>query len=251
MNKDNLIYTAGICAIVIVSLWLINFLDISYPLTIVTTTRSSELSVVGEGKIEAVPDTAYIEAGISVMGAATTEEAQAKIDKINNNIVESVKKLGIQKADIKTSNYSIYPDYNYDNKAANKISGYNGSVSISIKVKDKKITSTVIEEATKAGANQINGLRYAIENPNTLREKARQKAIDNAKLEAEKLAKTLGIKLGKIINIVESGSSSDDGMRPMYAAKSLGMGGMAESAPVLEEGSQTIYSTVTLYFERK
>lgn len=249
MNKENLIYTAGFCAIILVFLWLINILDISYPLTIVTTTRSSELSVVGEGKVEAIPDTAYLEAGISVVGAVTTEEAQSKIDKINNDIVEGVKKLGIQKADIKTSNYSIYPDYNYDNKA-NKISGYNGSVSISIKVKDKKITSKVIEEATKAGANQINGLRYAIENPNTLREKARQKAIDNAKLEAEKLAKTLGIRLGKIVNIVESGSTND-GMQPMYAAKSLGMGGMAESAPMLEEGSQTISSTVTLYFERK
>lgn len=249
MNKDNLIYTAGVCLIILVSLWLINFLDISYPLTIVTTTRSSELSVVGEGKVEAVPDTAYIEAGISIVGAATTQEAQDKIDKINNDIIENVKKLGIKKEDIKTSNYSIYPDYSYEANV-NKIKGYNGSVSISIKVKDKKITSQVIEEATKAGANQINGLRYAIENPNTLREKARQKAIDNAKLEAEKLAKTLGIRLGKIINIVESGSTND-GMPPIYAAKSLGMGGVAESAPVLEEGSQTIYSTVTLYFERK
>jgi uncharacterized protein YggE len=249
MNKDNFIYTAGVCVIILAFLWLVNVLDISYPLTIVTTTRSSELSVVGEGKIEAIPDTAYVEVGISIVGATTTQEAQNKIDKINNAIIENVKKLGIQKEDIKTSNYSIYPDYSYEANV-NKIKGYNGSVSLSIKVKDKKITSQVIEEATKAGANQVNGLRYAIENPNSLREKARQKAIDNAKLEAEKLAKTLGIKLGKIINIVESGSSNDV-IQPMYATKSLGMGGGAESAPVLEEGSQTIYSTVTLYFERK
>lgn len=250
MNKDNLIFTAGFCAIILIFLSLIKFFDISYPLTIVTTTRSSELSVVGEGKVEAIPDTAYVEAGISVIGATTTQEAQDKIDKINNAIIENVKKLGIAKADIKTSNYSINPDYSYDSKD-NKISGYNGSVSVSIKVKDKKIISQVIDEATKAGANQINGLRYAIENPNIFREQARQKAIDNAKLEANKLAKTLGIKLGGIINIVESGSTNDP-IQPMYAKSMNSMGGgAAEIAPTLEEGSQTISSTVTLYFERK
>lgn len=233
----------------VIGLYLIKLLNISYPLTIVNTSRSSELAVVGEGKIEVSPDTAYVDAGISTDNKTTVSEAQNVIDTVNNKIVAALKDLKINKADIKTSNYSVYPNYKYDNNV-NTISGYNGNATIEIKVRDTQLVPKVIEAATKSGANQIQGVRFTVDNPQSYREQARNAAIKNAKEQAQKIAKDLGISLGKITNIVES---SDNGVSPKYDQMMPMAGGGAGGSglPVIEQGSQTLSSTVTLYFEKR
>ncbi len=242
----NVWYGAGTVLVIVVSLFLIKIFDISYPLDIVTTTRSTELSVIGEGQVEAIPDTAYVDAGITVANGQSVDAVQKQIDDVNNKIIQNVSALGIKKADIKTSNYSINPEYNF-NTNQRTISGYTGNATVKVTVKDRSLLSEVVSGVTDAGANQINGIRYEVKNPETYREEARNKAIQNAKDQAQKLAAELGIKLGKITNIVESSPSSPT-LYPVARAVSLNSAG---SGPELEPGSQTISSVVTLYFEKK
>lgn len=251
-NKNFLIKTLLVSLVIIIVLAVVRYFDLSYPLSISNSSVSSELSVVGEGKVEVSPDTAYVDAGITVDNASTVDAAQKELNDKNNAIVDAVKKLGIKKEDIKTSNYSIYPNYNYDNgRNQNRINEYNGNVTISIRVKDVTTTSTVIVEVTKAGANQIQGTRFVVDKPEKYREDARDKAIANAKEQAHKLAKNLGIRLGRVTNIVESVSAPI--YSPQYALKSAApmAGGMGGGSPDIEPGSQTISSVVTLYFEKK
>lgn len=236
-----------IAIIALFTLVIIRVFNISYPVEVTNTSRSSELSVVGEGKVDVVPDTAYVEAGISVIEAKTVAEVQKSIDTANNKIIAAMQKLGIDKKDVKTSNYSINPNYSYENNK-NGITGYNGNANITIKVKNIQQVSQVITEATAAGANQIQGARFSIENPAKYREEARSKAIANAKEQAQKLANTLGIKLGKVTNIIES--SGDSGTPLMYDKMAVGLGG-ASANPQIEPGSQEISSVVTLYFEKR
>jgi len=108
------------------------------------------------------------------------------------------------------------------------------------------LASKVIETATTAGANQIQGSRFVVDKPELYREEAREKAIKNAKEQAEKMAKNLGIKLGKIVNIIESSPSQPIAFYGKAYAEGLGGGG-----PILEQGTQTVTSVVTLYFEKK
>lgn len=233
------------CVIVFIFLFLIKVLDVSYPLTITNTNRSSELSVVGEGKTDAVPDKAVVNVGITVQDVSTVAEAQRIINETNNKLIQAMKKLRIPASDIKTSNYSINPSYSGEPNQG--INGYNGNASTTITVKNTALVSQVLVAATDAGANEVHGVSYSIEDPNKYREEARNKAIENAKEQAEKLAKTLGIKLGKITNIVEA---SPDNVYPLYRAAesaAVGIGGTADIQP----GTQTITSTVTLYFEKK
>jgi uncharacterized protein YggE len=247
MNKNLITSTLAVVGIVFVALVLIDFFHISYPITITSTNRSSELSVVGEGKVDVVPDTAHVNLGISVTNGATVAEVQQTLNQTNNAIVEAMKKLGIQKTDIQTRDYTISPNLDYSVNPP-KQTGFSGSVNIVIKVKNPQLASQAIDAATQAGANQINGTQFTVENPEKYREQAREKAIENAKEQAQKLARNLGIHLGKITNIVES-SGYDGGPIPMMAKSAgLGMGG-ADSANI-EPGSQTISSVVTLYFEK-
>ncbi len=244
-SLQNLVTYSLFLFITLVALYLIKLLDISYPLTISNITRSGELAVVGEGKVDVEPDTAYVDVGIAVSNVESAEKAQNQLSDINNKIIEAMKKLGIEKADIITSNYSVYPNYKYEG-SENRISGYNGNASINIKVKKMELTSKIITQATAAGANTINGTRFSIDQPEKYREQARDKAIENAREQAQKLALKLGIRLGKIVNIVESSPSN---VVPYMRAVGMEAGG--GGGPQIEPGTQTVTSTVTLYFEKK
>lgn len=248
-NKILSTYTL-LLLITVIFLWVINFFDISYPLTVTQKSASGELAVVGVGKVDIVPDTASVDLGIVVADAKTIDEAQNQINKVNNAIVDNLKQLGIDKGDIKTSNYSITPNYDYSRGGSGVITGYNGNTTVTVKVKDTTKLPRVIEAGTKGGANQVMGTNYTVDKPENYQEQARQKAIDNAKEQAQKLASQLGIRLGKVVNIVEA--TNNTGPIPMmYAEKSIGLGGGAAPAPDLQPGTQTITSTVTLYFDKR
>lgn len=229
--------------LLITALVIIKSFNISYPVAVAISVKAPDLSVSGEGKVDAVPDTAFVETGISLSSASTVESAQNSITGANNKIISALEKIGIAKGDIKTSNYSVYPAYSYDQ--GQKINGYNANVTVSIKVKDLQILPRVITEVAGAGANQIQGVRFTIDNPDKLKELARNEAIKNAKDQAKRLSESLGIRLGKITNIVEQNNTVP---YPMYETRALDI--EKGSAPQIEPGTQTVTSSVTLYFEK-
>jgi len=250
-NKSFLFDFFIIIGSIVFALFVIKTLNIAYPVNIVTTTKTAEstqLIVSGEGRMEVTPDTAYIDAGISVKEPTVTA-AQTKISQVNNEILSALERLGVKKADIKTTNYSVQPNTAYINHDT-QVTGYNGTAVVTIKTKDPQLASSIIDAVVKAGANEIRGTRFIVENPDIYREKARNMAIENAKTQAANMAKNLGFKLGKVENIVESGGDRQPFSLSKYDAMPVTGGGLGSSAPTIEEGSQTVVSNVTLYFEK-
>ncbi len=238
---------AAIVGITLLALFLINAFNISYPLT-VQNKAESDLAVVGEGKVDVVPDTATVNLGVVVENAKSAEVAEEELASKNNIVVSTIKKLGIREQDIKTTNYSVNPVYDYEENM-NAAKKYTGNVTITVKIHDTDKASEIVAAATKAGANQVGDINFVVDKPEKFREQARDLAIINAKEQAASLAKKLGIRLGRVVNIVES----SDGSRPLpYMQKSNSLS-VEESAPAadLNPGSQTVTSTVTLYFEKK
>ncbi len=243
----NFLFTIVLLALIVFTLWVINALGISYPIDVTTKQASGELAVIGEGKVDVVPDTAQVNVGIIVSNATTVETAQNQINQTNNSIVAAMEALGISDEDVSTSNYSINSDYNYES-GTNEITGYSGNASLSIKVRNLDILPQLIEQSTANGANQILGTSFVIDKPEDYREQARNAAIENAQQQAKELADRLGIKLGKVTNIVES--SGNDYPMPMYD-RALSVEAMGGGSANLQPGSQTITSTVTLYFDKR
>ncbi len=244
-NKKVTSTYAAILVLTIIALSVIKYFNISYPISVSTSSVSRELSVVGEGKVEVIPDTAVVEVGVTVNNADTAQQAQNQLTNTNNQIIQALTKLGIAKKDLKTTNISVYPNYSYDGSVSDII-GYNGNATLSVTVKDVNKASEVVDVATQNGANEVRGPSFTLDKPEKYREEARNKAIENAKEQAQKLAKSLGIRLGKIVNIVESSPSTPQDYYPRAAAEGMGGGG-----PTYEPGNQTITSTVTLYFEKR
>lgn len=233
---------------VLLALVLVRALNLGIPLSVTTSAVSSELSVVGEGKVDVTPDTAYVDVGVTVENVATAEEAQKRLSDANNKITTAMKAQGIPEADIKTSNYSVFPNYVYEG-SRNRVTGYNGNATITVKTVKIETAGSLVEEATKAGANQILGTRFSVDKPEKYREEARDKAISNAREQAQKLASTLGITLGKVTNVVES--STGDFPILFDKAQALSAEGRGGATPELSPGTQTITSVVTLYFEKR
>lgn len=213
------------------------------------------LSVSAEGKVKATPDLATVNLGVITQGTEASKVQDDNSKKINK-IVEFVKKQGITKDDISTSQFNIYPQYNYSN-GKNEIIGYQLDQTITVKVrgvdKSTEILGKILSGAVSEGANQIYGVALGFDDPDNLRQKARELAIEKAKEKAKELAKVAGIKLGKVISVSEAGS----GGYPMpYYGAGFGGGGVGLSmeksvSPNVEPGSQDVIENMSVTFEVK
>jgi len=206
------------------------------------------ITIDGEGKVTATPDVAVISLGVQ-SDATTVKAAQSDNSKKMNDIVTAVKAAGVKDADIQTTNYNIYPKYSYDkNTSASNIVGYTVSQSVTVKVRNLDSVGGILFKAGELGANQVGGVNFTVDNPESLKVQAREKAIDNARTKANVLFDKLGLKPGRIVSYNESGAGS-----PIYMRDAYGIGGGPSSAPMpsIETGSLDITVDVSLTFEIK
>lgn len=210
------------------------------------------MSMSAEGKVSAKPDLATITVGVLTNGSSA-KAAQDTNTTSANKVVDFVKQQGISDADIVTSNFSVYPIYDYTNNR-NTITGYTASQTLTIKVRGvDKSTATlgkILGGAVDSGSNQLQGVYFSFDDADNLRQDARKIAIEKAKQKAADLAGVSGLKLGKIISVSESSGGYPYPMPyALDSVKSAPSGGAV--APQIETGSQDITATMTLIFEVK
>ncbi len=207
-----------------------------------------QITVSGEGKVYAKPDVAIVSLGFTNTGATVAAVTKNNTDKMNA-VIDAVKKLGVDEKDIQTTNYNLSPLYNYTEVAGRIFQGYTLSQNIEVKIRDFTKIGDVLSQATVKGANLVNDLQFAIDNPEQFKEQARAKAIAQAKSNAQNLAKESGVNLGKIINVYENYNAYPV---EYNSAKAMG-GGVAESAPAptIQPGQQEIDITINLTYQVK
>jgi hypothetical protein len=196
--------------------------------------RGSEdtVTVVGRGEVSYHPDMATVTLGVKIENAAKAEEALNRLNEATDKIISAVKVLGISEEDIKTQTYSLVPHYEYKTEDRNSvISGYDANQQLLVKVKgidkDPGLSGRVIEEAGKAGSNQVNGVSFDVSNLDELKQQARLKAIKDANEKSASLAKAAGIKkLGSVVSWYENIIKSPDNSQNY----NYGLGGSAEKA---------------------
>lgn len=219
------------------------FGPIPFSVSSVVTQKSTTFDATGTGKVTIKPDIAYVNAGIRVQ-SQSVKSAQEQINTIINKVSQSVKSLGVDGKDIQTTNYSVNPDYDYT-QGSQKIKGYQASTTLAIKVRDIDKINSIIDSATQAGANEISGISFDVDDKQKAENEARQKAVDEAKKKAQDVSKIAGFKLGRIINYSEG--SYD--LQPMpYRALETTVAAQDLKTQV-ESGSQDITITVTLSYE--
>lgn len=210
----------------------------------VVTQKTTTFDVTGEGKVTAKPDVASVTAGVSIQ-ASSVKSAQDQINNVINKVSAALKEIKIDPKDIKTTNYSVYPTYDYSG-SSQRITGYSANASLLIKVRNLDNVNSVIDTATGSGANQISGLSFEVDDKTKLEDEARQAAVDEAKKKAGQASKIAGFKLGRIINYSENLQGLPRPMPLTAGALSKGVGGTPTQ---IEPGSSEITVDVTLSYE--
>ncbi len=217
---------------------------------------TNTIMVTGKGEVERSPDTAKVSFSIRVEKKdlkAGQDEVSGKIDTIKKALVEA----GIEEKYIKTDSYTSYPQYDYpQNPCYNGICktssptlrGYEVSHSITVSIKDLTKVDAVLGVLGANGVTDMSGPNFGFEDDKMVAREAREAAITDAKTEADKLAKSLGVKIVRIVSFSENGGGYPV---PMYArdAMSLQSGKAEVSNPVIPVGVNKVESNVTIVYE--
>jgi len=209
--------------------------------------QKHSIVITGEGKIVAVPDIAKLQLGMQTEKKTVALAQKENTEKINAIIKKLKEDFKVDAKDIQTINYNIYPQYDwYNNKQT--LRGYQVNQNIDVKVRNLEDVSAILDLAGAEGLNQVGGLTFEVDDPQELKQQARELAIQHAKAKAESLADIAGVKLGSII------SFSEYSIEPQYASNNFmmkeayGVGG-GDSTPSVEAGSTEIVVTANVEYE--
>lgn len=215
------------------------------------------ITVSGTGEAVAIPDIATFSFSVT-KEAKTSAEAQKLATDISNKILDAVKKNGVAEKDIKTTNYSLYPKYDYPQVVCSAIypsncpsgrevlRGYEISQTFEVKIRDIEKSGQIVSDATGAGATNINGPTFGVDKEEEVIAKARNEAIADAKNKAESIADGLGVKLVRVVAFNEN----EVGYPTPMMNKAFGMGGAdAVSAPQLPTGENKYSKNVQVTYE--
>lgn len=222
----------------------------------IVNVSQNQVTVFGQGKVSYQPNEAQITLGVQVDKVPKAEDALNQINEKANQIISAVKELGIKEEDIKTQNYSLYPQYDYKS-GVTVPSGYNANEQLVIKVKnvdqDKELVGRVVSTVSGAGANQVTGINYSVSNLNDLKQEARIKAIFDAKGKSEALFSAAEIK-GKpdVVSWYENNVMSPDMPRDSYGlGGSEALSAKALPMPQIPSGTQEIVIDIGVNYEVK
>jgi len=158
------------------------------------------LSVNGSAQVTLTPDIAYISVGVHTENADANEAVSANAAQAQK-VIDALKAMGIDEKDIRTSNYSITPQQQYDDKG--KLTGVifivDNTVFVTLRVLSK--VGDILGAAVGAGANSIYGIQFDLADKTPSLASARTTAVENARKQAEELAQAAGVKLGAVQNI--------------------------------------------------
>lgn len=183
------------------------------------------LSINGHGEVTLTPDIAYIYVGVH----SENEDAGDAVAENNDQaqaVIDALKAAGVKASDISTSNFSLWYSQNYDLNGQPDGGKYVVDNTVYITVRDLDTLGDVLGTAIEAGANTVNGISFDVSDKDAAMAEAREKAVADARAQAEELAGLAEVELGDIQSINMYGSYPS----PVYGGK--GGGGYAAADAV-------------------
>src|SRR5271168_2254247 len=198
-----------------------------------------EVTVVGSGQVQGVPDTLTADVGIEFTAPDVTVAMNQTNDR-QQAVINALTGAGVDRKDISTTEVSLQPQYD---SSGGTITGYRADNSIRVKIHPADSASHVLAIIVGTGgdATRINSVSYSIADDSQLVKDARAHAFADAKDRAAQYAQLSGLGLGKILSISETSGATPPVPAPMR-------GGMASAVP-LEPGQQTVSFSVTAVWE--
>ncbi|MBC2668959.1 SIMPL domain-containing protein [Novosphingobium piscinae] len=211
------------------------------------------LSLSAEGRVSRAPDVATFSAGVVSQGITATEALRANAADMTR-VIAALKKAGVADKDIQTSNLSLSPVYQPQRNlpdgtmepAQPRIIGYQANNAVSVRHRNLADLGKVIDALVSAGANQVNGPGFEVDDPDPAQDAARTAAMAKARARAELYARAAGLRVGRIVSISESGGWQPP--QPVMYRMAAMEAAPAPSSPV-QAGELQMTVTVQVQFE--
>lgn len=160
------------------------------------------VTVVGDGSVLVKPDVAWLNIGVETSGPTASETAQENRDK-TDQVMASLQNLGTADQDIQTVAYTINPEYSSEQGQPGQVTGYRVANTVRVTVRNLDQVGQVLDAVTQAGANNIYGITFGIQDQAAPQAEARAKAVADAQTQAEDLVRLAGYRLGRLLSISE------------------------------------------------
>ena len=206
------------------------------------------VTVSGSGRVTVTPDRYTFTAGVQSM-APTVEEAVNENNMKMNAVVAALKKAGATDQEVRTSNFSIFPQQVYEQGKPPRVTGYQANNSVTVTKSDVAAASKLLQVALSAGVNEMSALSFEVSDPSRGRDQGLRAAYEDARAKAALLAQAAGRTLGRAMIISEgTGAQMPPPPRPIgvMAARAE-----AVSAVPVESGSRELSYIVSVVFEMR
>lgn len=211
----------------------------------------STIAVTGSATLEVKADQAVISFGVDTE-AASAADALALNSGRMEQVVQAIRRAGIQESNISTARFNIHPVYErrQDPQTGNHVQalkGYRVSNLLHVETGDLDRVAAVIDAAVTAGANRIERLGFGLSR--AARERAREQLIQQAVEDARAKATQAAAPLGYAITGLKHMSVADQGHPgPLYQDTGRVEMAMAAAPPPIFAGDQDIQATVNATF---
>ncbi|MEZ4737607.1 MAG: SIMPL domain-containing protein [Caldilineaceae bacterium] len=193
-----------------------------------TTTMSSlapaTIIVVGEGSARVEPDIAVASIGVQVANE-DVQAASSEAQELMNAVLAAIQEQGVAEEDIQTSGFSIFADFGPVGPAGEQAQAplYRVSNNVNVTIRDLEQVAAVLDAAIAAGANNIFGVNFSVDDSSQAAAEARAEAIENAQTKAQDLAELTGLTLGNVFSVSEIIGSRGG----FYGGSTLGLASQA------------------------
>jgi uncharacterized protein YggE len=203
--------------------------------------------VSGDAVVQAEPDTAVVTLAV-VTQNANASEAQAENASKTEAVVRAVRAAAGQGAEVRTSGYSLQPQYAYKEGAPPTITSYIARNAVTVTTGELARVGRVIDAASGAGANSVDGLAFTLRRDEQARERALAEATREAAAKARVIAQTLGGRVVRVVEVQEAGTYRPPVPREYDSVQAVSMK-QANVATPIESGTLEIRAEVQLVAE--
>jgi len=209
-------------------------------------TQPRTISVTGNAEVILEPDIAYVSIGVH----SEAESAKAAVATNNSQtqaVIDAIKAQGVDEKDIKTTNFSVYQSEKFAPTGESLGSYFMADNTVNVTIRDIAKIGDVLDASINAGANNIYGITFDVEDKETALASGRDQAMVNAEEQAEMLASAAGVTLGEVQSI---SYYSNAPVPVYYDSKMAGVGGGGQSVPI-SPGQLTLSASVSVVYSIK
>jgi len=203
------------------------------------------LSVNGTGKTYLSPDIAYLMVGVHTEGTDAAEVVASNSSK-TQQVKDVLLGYGIEPLDIQTTNFSIWPNQQYDQNGSVAGIIYMVDNTLRVTLRDPSKIGDVLTSVIDAGANRIESVQFDVADKSAALTEARKAALEDAEYQASELAEAVGLTLGEIQSISTTGGGIP---YPNFAGMGGGGMGAAEASVPVSSGQLAVTVEVFTTYE--